>query len=412
MNNNVDPRYLKAIVFAVALLIAILIFNSKIFSSAVLKTENNQTQPENEITTAPPIPADSIDLSDNYVSNAVNASGTYVIWQRMPIKVYISENPYKSIVKSAFENYNNNFSGIVNFTFTENQNDAQVTVTFPAKLENTNSEQFIAGITNNYSTDKYIQSSTMKLLTQKDGINLSTASVYNTALHEIGHSIGINGHSNNQKDIMYPQTLSTNIATFSARDIATIRVLYSKNENLISQNTATAGSEKLQEAIKYTQQVPNKTTGWINLGNVYYDLKMLPEALEAYKKALQIDPSDSNIYASMAGCYYSSKKYETAAQFYEYAKERTYDPVEIENYEAMIALSKLSEQKFEEAYRLYLALIDKYPNKKDYLINYLYLSVQLKKPDGKSKLEAFLQSHPDANNDANIQKYKSYFKIP
>lgn len=411
MNNNIDSRYIKAIVFAFALIVAVFVFNSKVMNNITLKNNQNEVQAE-EVPTPAPAGVPSGDLSDNYFSNAVTASGNFAVWQQMPINVYIQSNPFTNIVKSAFDLYNANFNGMISFNYVDSPTTAQINVTFPARLERADEEQFVAGITNNFSSGHNIQSSNIKLLTQKDGIKFSSAFVYNTALHEIGHALGINGHSDNKADIMYPQTQANVMMTLSARDMATLKIMYSKNTELINQNSATASTDKLQEALRYTQQAPNKTNSWINLGNVYYDLKMLPEALEAYKKALNIDPSDSNIYASMAECYYSSKKYETSAQFYEYAKERTYDPVEIENYEAMIALSKLSGQKYEEAYNLYVALVDKYPNKKEYFINYLYLCTYLKKPEGKDKLILFLQTHPEANNDNTIMQYKSYYKIP
>ncbi len=413
MNNNVDTRYITAIVFSLALVIAVFMFNSRVLNriSENNPSQNAQLEPV-DIAAPSAIPQNlSEDLTDNYIANAVNASGSYSIWQNMPVQVYISENPYKSVVESAFTTYNNALNGIISFSFVDNPNNAQIKVTFPNRIENTNSDQYVSGLTNNFSSGKYIQSSTIQLLTNKNGVNLSSTAVYNTALHEIGHALGINGHSQNRDDIMYAQTESSKAASLTARDLATLKVMYSNNEALISQNTAGAASEKLKEAIQYTQQVPNKTAGWINLGNVYYDLKMLPEALDAYKKALQIDPSDANIYASMGSCYYSSKKYETAAEFFGYAIERTTEPVEIENYEYMKALSTLSAKKYDDAYVQYSSLVNKYPNKKEYLINYLYLCTYLNKPEGKEKLKDFLQANPDAASDKNIQQYKSYYRL-
>ena len=413
MNNNVDTRYITAIVFSLALVIAVFMFNSKVLNriSETNPSLNAEVEPVG-VDAPSALPQNfSEDLTDNYISNAVNASGSYSIWQNMPVSVYISENPYKRVVESAFTTYNNSFGGIISFSFVANPNNAQIKVTFPERIENADSDQYVAGLTNNFSSGKYIQSSTIQLLTKKNGANLPSSAVYNTALHEIGHALGINGHSQNKDDIMYAQTDSSRTASLTSRDMATLKVMYSNNETLISQNTAGAASEKLKEAIQYTQQVPNKTAGWINLGNVYYDLKMLPEALDAYKKALQIDPSDANIYASMASCYYSSKKYETAAEFFGYAIERTVEPVEIENYEYMRALSTLSAKKYDDAYVLYSSLVNKYPNKKEYLINYLYLCTYLNKPEGKEKLRAFLQSNPDAAADKNIQQYKNYYRL-
>ncbi|MBR1908796.1 tetratricopeptide repeat protein [bacterium] len=416
MNNNLDTRYITAIVFSLALVIAVFMFNSKVLNRISEQTPKTAENVEGELLNSPIAPPSAGvvpdgDLSDNYLSNAVNASGSYAVWQNMPVQVYISENSYKRVVESAFTTYNNSFNGLISFSFVDNPNNAQIKVTFPARIENAESDQFIAGLTNNFSSGKYIQSSTIQLLTEKNGVNLSSTSVYNTALHEIGHALGINGHSQNRDDVMFAQTQSSRTAALTARDLATLKIMYSNNEDLISQNTAGAGSEKLREAIRYTQQVPDKTAGWINLGNVYYDLKMLPEALEAYKKALKIDPSDANIYASMGTCYYSSKKYETAAEFFGYAMERTAEPVEIENYEYMRALSTLSAKKYEDAYVQYSSLVNKYPNKKEYLINYLYLCTYLNKPEGKDKLQAFLQANPEADSDNNIQQYKRFYKL-
>jgi len=416
MNNNLDTRYITAIVFSLALVIAVFMFNSRVLNRISEQSPKPVGEANGEIFNPPSVSPDSGvipdgDLSDNYISNAVNASGSYVIWQSMPVRVFISENSYKKVVEAAFTTYNNSFNGLISFSFVENPDNSQIKVTFPSRIESSESDQFIAGLTNNFSSGKYIQSSTIQLLTEKNGVNLSSTSVYNTALHEIGHALGINGHSQNRDDIMFAQTQSGRTASLTSRDLATLKIMYSNNEALINQNSASAGSEKLKEAIRYTQQVPNKTAGWINLGNVYYDLKMLPEALEAYKKALQIDPSDANIYASMGTCYYSSKKYETASEFFGYAIERTSEPVEIENYEYMRALSTLSAKKYDDAYVQYSSLVNKYPNKKEYLINYLYLCTYLNKPEGKDKLQAFLQANPDAGSDTNIQQYKRYYKL-
>ena len=42
--------------------------------------------------------------------------------------------------------------------------------------------------------------------------------IYATAIHEIGHALGISGHSDNPKDIMYPVSSKENSGQLSEGD--------------------------------------------------------------------------------------------------------------------------------------------------------------------------------------------------
>ena len=55
--------------------------------------------------------------------------------------------------------------------------------------------------------------------------SLSKEEIYAVAVHEIGHALGIMGHSSDRNDIMYPNTNNIGIHA-SARDFNTIREFY------------------------------------------------------------------------------------------------------------------------------------------------------------------------------------------
>ena len=52
------------------------------------------------------------------------------------------------------------------------------------------------------------------------------------ALHEIGHALGINGHSSDSKDIMF-MSVDKNQTTLSRRDVETLKALYKLKPGLL-----------------------------------------------------------------------------------------------------------------------------------------------------------------------------------
>ena len=75
-----------------------------------------------------------------------------------------------------------------------------------------------------------------------------------------------------------------------------------------------------EEAIKdlniYLGQYPDDRDAWYNLGSDYRALNRLEEALEAYKRALEIDPYMAGAYINIATCYNMMGKYDEAVRHY------------------------------------------------------------------------------------------------
>ena len=140
-------------------------------------------------------------------------------WQNNKVKVYIPQNHYYSrIMKQAFIEWQEKSKYAVCFDFLNNkrQKEADITVHFVEKNTNCDSEYAI-GCTN-ISLDKedfyahndiYIASKRLHRHYKEDGTAIdeyapiSSVQVYNVMLHEVGHAIGIHGHSNNPDSIMY-----------------------------------------------------------------------------------------------------------------------------------------------------------------------------------------------------------------
>lgn len=141
------------------------------------------------------------------------------------IKVYVKGRTGKeNILKKAFTIWDN-CQRNVNFALVNNEKQADIVCYFVDHISDT-----AAGRT--YSTYNpvtgYFINAKIKIARFKPG----TQSYYNddfllsTMLHEIGHAIGIQGHSKNQYDVMYYSTDSYQHKTLSQRDINTIKQLY------------------------------------------------------------------------------------------------------------------------------------------------------------------------------------------
>jgi len=145
-------------------------------------------------------------------------------WDIRPIKVYIPSGSYNSqLMKKAFEHWQSGTYSAVWFTFLgENKkDDADITVHFVEKDTKCGNLAAI-GCTHSYTNqdgfyrhvDLYIASKSVYQLVGDDGTVATKTNVipapqlYRIMLHEVGHAVGINQHSNNPNSIMFKYSLS------------------------------------------------------------------------------------------------------------------------------------------------------------------------------------------------------------
>jgi len=145
-------------------------------------------------------------------------------WNERPIRVYIPSGSYNSqMMKRAFEQWQSGTYSAVWFNFLgENKKDeAQITVHFVEKDTKCGNLTAI-GCTHSYTNqdgfyshiDMYIASKSVKRLVGDDGTVATKTTLipenqlYRVMLHEIGHAIGINQHSNDPNSIMFKYSLT------------------------------------------------------------------------------------------------------------------------------------------------------------------------------------------------------------
>ncbi len=356
----------------------------------------------------------SAHAGDNYLTYAVDSNGKLVKWKKKKLKVYISPSEYKETIQNALNQYNSYFEEYFTFYPAKTREDSDIKIDVVDHFSSNDNQDsiYMAGITNNTFSgdDKRLTNSIIQILSKKPNSTqkVTDEEVFRVVLHEMGHALGIIGHSPNSSDVMFA---SSNVEDFSQRDINTLKLMYSNNDEAVQKETKDYADVKLKEAEDYAKDTPNKAISWVNLGKVYYDLNKKEEALDAYKKALEIEPDNPLIYQSMAECYYSSEKYETAIKYYNYALDCAKTD-EVKNpFISMIGMCYAKMEDFDKAYYYFKRAFEFDKNNKTMLKNYLVACVETdRKQEATNAINLYSEKHPSIVNEKFIQDVMKWAK--
>lgn len=297
-------------------------------------------------------------IGENYL-DAVISAGKLERWnpKSFPLKVYIGSGAgvpveYINEVKNAFSTWEQSTNGFVKFIYTTNASDAHYYCKF-ADLKNrgcdgkgeTAAYQYFT-----YDNSGNIQQSIVEFSAYTcSGQKWPVEIFYSTALHEIGHGLGLRGHSDNPNDLMYPVSSSEiKRATISKGDMTTLRAIYSiipdvtnvpftedDKKGLIKSSDfwgdksdrANFSIEQIKENIKIT---PNNPGLYIQLARTYQDKNDYQSAIQAYSQSLKhIDnrESASEILIEVAALYLKLNQPESAEKCAD--KVATYNNVDL-----------------------------------------------------------------------------------
>lgn len=266
-----------------------------------------------------------------------------------PLKVYIQpkqELPkyYFSAVQQAFISWSKATNGYLKFEFINTEQNADIDFRFINKdnsqCKDQNCKYVLAYATPTVTGNKLkkfdIKFSTTdnynQLFKQKD--------IYLASMHEIGHALGIMGHSFNEDNLMYPSNVEENPlhSKFRSRgitlqDINTIRLLYAIKPDvsngsysfeelkklvyapIILGNSNEINNQKLEQAKKYIKNAPNLPNGYIDMASAYYELGNYQEAIQNLYKAMVLTSTDDAkfpILYNMTIVYYEARDYDNA----------------------------------------------------------------------------------------------------
>ena len=184
-------------------------------------------------------PAGSPDAKD-YLGSLDASKG----WAKaaMPIKVYVRSNyqipsfypEFVEIVRDSLNQWCTASGNAISYKFVDNRESADVICDYTDRRELVSSqhELGIDGDTEMLVKQDNAPGKATLVILVKDGPGSST---YRTrpmlsmsCLHEIGHALGMHGHSPNSHDVMFSCATLTDKAALSERDKNTIRKLYQR----------------------------------------------------------------------------------------------------------------------------------------------------------------------------------------
>jgi tetratricopeptide (TPR) repeat protein len=139
-------------------------------------------------------------------------------------------------------------------------------------------------------------------LHHQSGKPLSLPELRAVLMHEIGHALGLNGHSPNPGDVMYGNTtfISSNTTQgLSKRDITTLRRLYDQPA-MISNYPDVPTAQVATITPKYQQAIND------------FNAQRYPEAEQGFRELLTTLPSDSELHFYLANTLHQQKRYDEA----------------------------------------------------------------------------------------------------
>ena len=142
------------------------------------------------------------------------------------IKVYVEPSNKSHILKNAINIWDSALRSNMNFKFIENKNEADITMDFIEHLEDNQVGVAKSGYINIQGKIYLHKVNVLISKTDPIGFIQNDAELLKVTLHEIGHAIGLLGHSNSINDIMYYSTAGTKNTSPSLRDIETVNKLY------------------------------------------------------------------------------------------------------------------------------------------------------------------------------------------
>ena len=245
---------------------------------------------------------------DDYLEETLSKGALRWKLDKMPVSVYINNGAgvpaykpaYDLLVRQCFADWESATEGKLRFKPVDTAEQAQIEVKWtgnPANFGNSTE----AGEARPQSNGNNLYHVDILLCTK--GLNGGPViGLKATCLHEIGHSLGLLGHSSNRGDIMFMMSRGENEAeVLSARDINTARLLYGLSDaQLSSYNKYVHNDSPFLHGGSSSYE---RMRAYYADGNTAFKAGRYLEAAVEWEHALEIKPYNVNFKINIGNAY-------------------------------------------------------------------------------------------------------------
>lgn len=385
-------------------------------------------------------------VGENYIEKAP-FNNEILRWDagKFPLNVFIQNNsttapPYfQQQIQKAFMQWQASTGKFIRFKFIDNEKYANIFVSINPSTDMKKCTEADCKYTVAYTTPT-IRGNLLKKMdiffydSNNLGQPFSAKEIYNTALHEIGHALGIMGHSENKNNLMFMEEnpnekdnkfdlLRSDFQAISPADLNTLTLLYELVPDItntpadkfdtsrqffapiVMGDDDTINSQKILEAKNYIKAAPNLPNGYIDIASAYSETKQYSSAIENLNRALEVSSNDNErfiIYYNFAVTYIQIKDWQNALKYAQSAK-LIKPSSDIDGLLAMINYN-LGNKK--AAKQIYKEALSKSPDNTIDAVNLaiIYLK-EFDFSDAGKTLNSLIQANPDAKNDPRVKVY-------
>ncbi|GIV05691.1 MAG: hypothetical protein KatS3mg016_1266 [Fimbriimonadales bacterium] len=165
--------------------------------------------------------ADRVCSANTFTPNYVPQLRRLLYWERFPVTVYFERDEnysdyYRTLALQGFDQWVNATGSVVRYVVVDTPDAAKIKVYFnPATKDGLTSYSY-------YPSSGRLVSARVEIGTKGD----SAIDIRSVSAHEFGHAIGIDGHSANPDDMMYP-TYTPNVPLqITQSDLNTLKTAY------------------------------------------------------------------------------------------------------------------------------------------------------------------------------------------
>ncbi len=248
--------------------------------------------------------------------------------EKMPLKVFISSGQgvpgwqpemTQSVLK-AMQTWQQASRNKVRFTSTSNLKNAHIVVRWQKVFK----DSYLGLSPTQTMGNTLIQSDVILATYYPDGKTpISLSELNRVAIHELGHAIGLKGHSPFPEDVMYYTIHPKNTGNLTARDIKTIGLLYAIEADVKNSDTMSmAQSQQYFEAYKKAREAYNNNE--LNKAIAYFREAVRYNSQEPEAKFLLATAllKQSQVLIQQSNYLWAKKYVEESISLYEQIKDK------------------------------------------------------------------------------------------